>query len=175
MTESLSDRVVSIALSQVGERERAPNVTTYHDWYDAHGSYKYQGQPWCAIFVCWALDQAGARLPTIQGGECGEYPGAAGVSILRSWFEQQGWMLGEEDEPQPGDIVFFPWSHVGIVVRVGKGYGGTARDSYVVTCEGNAALCPEQVTAEWVWTHLRFALGCGYLFARVPENYSPKQ
>jgi len=164
-TESLHEKIVRVALSQVGERERAggPNKTKYHDWYDAHGEYKYLGQPWCAIFVCWVLDQAGARLPTIQGEEFGQYPGAAGVSILREWMKQQGWMLGEEEDPLPGDVVFFPRSHVGFVLR-------SDEDFHAITVEGNTTLGAEQSLTEWVWVRRRLSVGCA--FARVPENYS---
>lgn len=166
MSESLSERIVRVALSQVGERERAPNVTVYHDWYDAHGAYKYRGQPWCAIFVCWVLDQAGARLPTIQGAEFGAYPGAAGVSILQGWMEQRGWVLSRGTDPGPGDIVFFKWSHVGVFIR--------DYDKYIITTvEGNTSAMPPN-RDDTVWPHLRTIdrVSC---YVRVPENFSTER
>ena len=159
---TLSERIVSSALSQVGHRESAPNVTEYHDWYDSHGTYSYRGQAWCAIFVCRILDLAGARLPTIQGLEYGRYPGAAAVRYLRDWFGWQGWSVLP---PLPGDIVFFTWSHVGIVVGVDPA------GRYVLTVEGNTKR-PGEDFSEWVWVQARpiEAVRC---FCRIPENYFP--
>lgn len=128
MPESLSDRIVRVALSQVGERERAWNDTIYHDWYDAHGSYKYLGQPWCAILVCRVLDLAGARLPTIQGREFGNYPGAAGVDILRAGMHQRGWLMPPGTEPSHGEDEEWvwprlrSWGQVRCVARVPEDY-----------------------------------------------------
>ena len=166
MTEFLSDRIVRVALSQVGERERAPNVTIYHDWYDTHGTYRYSGQSWCAIFVCWVLDQAGARLPTIQGAEYGTYPGAAGVSILLSCFRGLGWILLPETDPLPGDVVFYSWSHVGIVVRV-------LPSGHVVTVEGNTQRESEVGVCEWVWSRLRITELEVKCFGRITDDHVP--
>lgn len=167
MTESLSDRIVRVALSQIGEYESAPNVTKYHDWYDSFGAYKYQGQPWCAIFVCWVLDQAGARLPTIQGSEFGCYPGAAGVAILRTWMQQQGWQVETPGKALPGDIIFHQWSHTGILIR------DFSRQGFIVV-EGNTTCYPNPGSeAEWVWPRVRQLAEIAFV-CRVPDGISWK-
>jgi hypothetical protein len=85
-------------------------------------------EPWCADFVSYAFMRAG--LP-FTGGFSGGWriPGAL---ALRGWFVDRGrWSIRTGARPQPGDVVYFTWDHVGIVRRV---VGGTLE-----TIEGNAS------------------------------------
>ena len=142
---------IQIALAELGYRETAPNVTKYSAAYDAHGTYSYQGQAWCAIFAWWCLQEAGVTLPVMQYGA---YPGAASVRYLLAGCEAQGWPV---TVPEPGDL-FFLDHHVGFVVRV--------IGELIVTVEGNTS--GPTPASEWVYVHTRKIVDC-LGFARVPR------
>ncbi len=85
-------------------------------------------EPWCADFVSWVL-RAGGR--PLTGGASGGWR-IAGAAAVRAWFLARGrWASRAGATPAPGDVVYFTWSHVGIVESV------TA--DRLVTIEGNAS------------------------------------
>lgn len=126
----LHDRIVKIALGQVGVRESGgPNRGLPLERYGLHGE---DPLPWCARFVRWVVSQAGRDLPLNQWM-------AASVARTEEAMGMMGWL---HRDPQPGDIVFFssrsgsdrgPGRHCGIVVRVDA--------DRIATVEGNRSDC----------------------------------
>ena len=104
--------------------------TKYGRWYAKdHGSYYgTSGVPFCAMFVSWVFDQAGAK--------CAGIPEAYCPYILND-AKKAGAVLSDKTKAQPGDVVLFDWDggvvdHVGIVE---KNYG-----TYIQTIEGNTTI-----------------------------------
>jgi hypothetical protein len=71
---------------------------------------------WCADFVSWVYKEAGTPF---TGGSSGGWRIAA-VSGVESWFKKNGtWTPnGKNVDPQPGDVITYDFSHVGIVEKV---------------------------------------------------------
>jgi hypothetical protein len=128
---SLAERVVEVALSQLGVREdEEPNSGEPSRLYMAG-----RREPWCGHFVVFCFRRAGRPLPgdvvpTLRRGNP-----LAGVQCLENMLRMQGWRVLQ---PAPGDIVCFvgrgasdrgPGRHVGIVVEVAC--------HYIRTVEGN--------------------------------------
>jgi len=135
MTENnpLSD-LIKIALSEVGYLEKASNAsledktanvgkanyTKYGAWYGINPG------AWCAMFISWCADRAGAADVIPRHSSC-----SAGISAFKKlgrWYQRNGYT------PRQGDIIYFcdkngAPCHVGIVTKV------TA--SRVYTVEGN--------------------------------------
>jgi len=126
-------RMVEIALSQVGYHERNRdgsigngNMTQFGAWYGM------DGQPWCAMFVSWAANQAGLLHDTV--------PKHASTSKGVAAYQERGLYAPRNSGymPREGDAVYFTNSsgrigHVGIVVAVDP---ETRR---VYTVEGNTS------------------------------------
>lgn len=109
--------VLSIAGGEVGYyRHDDPETgTKYGRWFAGlMGSsyYAQNGVPFCAMFVSWVLDQAGAR--------CEGFPSACAFS----GSERFNGRRIEADALKAGDVINFDWDgdnggdHVGIVERV---------------------------------------------------------
>ncbi len=116
---------VSIAarLLALGIRETGPNsgpwIATFTDG---------NAEAWCADFVSYVLRLAGRPF---TGGQSGGWRLAAAGGV-RAWFAARGRYLPRPTaQPQPGDVVYFRHSHVGIVVA--------ARGASLLTIEGNAS------------------------------------
>ena len=110
--------VVDIAKSQVGNVGGQP----YWSWYGFNSRVE-----WCACFVSWCYNQAGASEPRFSGCQSQGVP----------WFQSRGqWGARDYENIAPGDAIFFDWDldgsadHVGIVI----GTDG----SRVYTVEGNS-------------------------------------
>lgn len=115
-----AEDVLTVARSQIGFAEQPPgsNRSPYGAW------YPMDGQPWCAMFVSWCADRAGAAALI---------PKHAYTPSGAAWFRERGqW----GSQPRIGAIVYFQWpsmnriAHVGIVESV-RG------DGAVVVIEGN--------------------------------------
>jgi peptidoglycan hydrolase-like protein with peptidoglycan-binding domain len=115
-----AEAVINVARSQLGFVEAPPgsNRSPYGKW------YPMDGQPWCAMFVSWCADRAGAAAII---------PKHAFTPSGAAWFkERDQWGA----KPRLGAIVYFKWpsmnriAHVGIVESV-------RADGAVVTIEGN--------------------------------------
>ncbi|GAB4064147.1 CHAP domain-containing protein [Angustibacter speluncae] len=115
-----AEDVLNVARSQLGFAEQPPgsNRSPYGAW------YPMDGQPWCAMFVSWCADRAGAAALI---------PKHAFTPSGAAWFRERGqW----GSQPRIGAIVYFQWpkmnriAHVGIVESV-RG------DGAVVSIEGN--------------------------------------
>ncbi|MFI7705071.1 CHAP domain-containing protein [Nonomuraea sp. NPDC049480] len=134
-----ADTVIKIAESQVGVTENAAGGgTPFHAWYMASQRAKetvardggsiqaYANAPWCAMFVSWVGEKAGAR-PTVGWD--------AYTITYAKWFEKNGhWGT----QAKPGAVVYFSWDdksidsidHVGLVKKDNQ-------DGTVTTIEGN--------------------------------------
>lgn len=127
-----ANNVLSVARAEIGYNRWDDNQagTKYGRWYaQSHGAYYgTSGVPFCAMFVSWVFDQAGAK--------CAGIPEAYCPYILND-AKKAGAVLSDKTKAQPGDVVLFDWDggvvdHVGIIE---KNYG-----SYVQTIEGNTTI-----------------------------------
>ena len=124
-------RMVDIALEQVGYRERNSdgsfgngNVTKFGAWYGM------DGQPWCAMFVSWAADQAGMLDNTV--------PKHASTSRGVTAYRERGLYAARQSGylPREGDTIFFQ-SAKGAIKHVGIVVGFDPQTQRVYTVEGN--------------------------------------
>ncbi len=122
------DEIVSVALSQLGNRGGEP----YWSWYGFTSRVN-----WCACFVSWCADQCGYL-------EADSFPKFSYCPAGIQWFKDAGLWQDRTFEPRPGDVVFFDWEadgtsdHVGIVEKVENGM--------VYTIEGNAGDACKQLS-----------------------------
>ncbi len=133
MARVTASKVLDVARKEIGTKATAVKRCKYNTWY--YGS-EVSGScyDWCAAFVCWIFNQAGAMdmIPAKSAG-CG---------VLASGFDRKGQFY--TSKYKPGDIVFFSWSgepstivkgaksldHVGIIEKVNG-------DGTITTIEGN--------------------------------------
>lgn len=126
--ESTADAVARIAAAEIGYRETGNNRTKYNQWmygYDASA-------PWCSIFICWCVNEAGAG-DSIQNTAI-----ASGYRVSNMGsnpFSAPAYAFSSV-EPQPGDIVFIDntgngvSNHTGLIVDVDEDYIYTAEGNY---------------------------------------------
>ncbi|WP_101785883.1 CHAP domain-containing protein [Nonomuraea indica] len=135
-----ADALLRVAESQVGVTENAAGGgTPFHSWYmssrraaetvarDGGSIRAYANAPWCAMFVSWVGEKAGAR-PSVGWD--------AYTVTYAKWFKaNKRWGA----TPKPGAVVFFDWDgsrsisaidHVGLVKKVNG-------DGTISTVEGN--------------------------------------
>lgn len=128
---SADDRtaVVKIALSQEGYRDKNGN-SVYGAWYASKFNNSYfTSAAWCAMFVSWCFEQAGASYALPQY-TARAHPSYYGFKKGTNYFSYSGNMI------DVGDLIFVNWygdstdsAHVGLVY---------AEDSqFVYTIEGN--------------------------------------
>lgn len=118
-------KLIEVATKEIGTIEGPrDNETKY-------GAFtKVNFQPWCGSFVNWCGHQAGVKIPNTVYTPAG----ADAFKKMGRWFDARN------DDPQPGDIVYFDFpedgvnriSHVGIVVK-------NNGDGTITTIEGNTA------------------------------------
>lgn len=121
--------VMAIAHKEVGySRWTDPqNGTKYGRWYGSkYGSYfAANGVPFCAMFVSWCMDQAGAKAAGIPGAYC---------PTMLATARAAGKVVNKY-QAKYGDIVYFDWNLDGIADHVGFVYRNDG--SYLTTLEGN--------------------------------------
>jgi hypothetical protein len=115
--DPVGQKLLQIAKSELGYKEKSDGYTKYGDWYGKHvdKSPSYKTAPWCDMFLAWAADKAGVQ------DWVGEF---ASTPQHASWFKKHhAW----GHKPEPGAIAFFSFSggksigdieHVGIVDKV---------------------------------------------------------
>ena len=123
--------VLAIAKGFVDKKyvEGRDNDTVFGRWWGANH------QPWCAMFVSYSMNKAGAG-PLIKGAQTakGYASCRAGVAFFR---KKKAWFAARD--AQPGDHVFFDWElngdpdHVGLVVR------NDPKKKVLYTYEGNTS------------------------------------
>lgn len=115
---------IDIARSQLGTEEVPENITPYGKFMGM------DGQPWCASFVSWVMDQTFNGNKEIRNKALRGNPSA---SVQGLWSNFKGANAMYKD-PQPGDIVIYKnngASHTGLVESV--------NDGNVQTIEGNTS------------------------------------
>lgn len=138
----LPQAIVSAAKSKVGVREsggpnKGKDLAPFFaaDAYDPNGAKPGDdGYAWCAAFVCWvvmtALEKTG-----IKETKTFARPTTPGAWALEAWSLKQDSTTQTKKYPgrdiQPGDIVVFTFSHVGIAVSAPNA------DGVFTTSEGN--------------------------------------
>lgn len=124
-----ADTLLGVAESQLGYAEDPPgsNRTKYGRWYaDRTAAEVFATGQWCAMFVSWCADQAGA-LDII--------PAHAYTPSGVNWFRTRG-RYHTTGTPERGDIVYFYSTGLGRVSHVGIVTDRRA-DGLISTIEGN--------------------------------------
>lgn len=122
----MNEIIVNIAKEQLGYEEGTNNDTKYGKWYGLNFN------PWCAMFVSWVFDKAGA----IDLVAASSKKGFASCDAGLKWFTKKD-QLVPIGQAQAGDIAFFQFDddaqpdHVGIVVKNVRGH--------LICIEGNTS------------------------------------
>lgn len=130
----LAAKLVELASREVGVEEIdgtncGPRVNEYKA---ATNLPPAESWPWCAAFICWLVREA---MRACGGPYTFQPPTTAGAWNLENWSLAQD-LSTETRKPsdrdiQPGDIVCFTFSHVGLATSAPD------PDGYVHTIEGN--------------------------------------
>lgn len=132
----LAPQIVAIATREIGVEEVdgsncGPKVNTYKA---ATNLPPAEPWPWCAAFVDWVVKEAMAAAGVKETATF-KRPRTAGAWDLENWSLKQDnstqTKKPHRGDIQPGDIVIFTFSHVGIAV------GKPDDEGYVSTVEGN--------------------------------------
>jgi hypothetical protein len=119
-------QMVALAQQELGVTEQppgsndAPRIAEYRTATAGSGI-----GPWCNYFVSWIAKQAGAPL-----GEQGQGFGA--VAATWDWAQRTGRTVPAGQPPQPGDLIVWDGTHIGLVEQV-------LPDGRVQTIEGNSS------------------------------------
>jgi len=125
-------RMVEIALSQVGTREKNADGTYGKGNFTEYGAwYGMDGQPWCAMFVSWSADQAGLLNNTI--------PKHASTSRGVAMYKERGLYAPQKSGyvPREGDAIYFSTPSTGQMQHVGLVVAYDHANRKVYTVEGN--------------------------------------
>jgi hypothetical protein len=123
---SSSSSIVQAAEGEVGQAEQppgsndSPRIAEYRTAVAGAGI-----GPWCAQFVSWCAKQAGTPL-----GEAGQ--GFQSVEAVAAWAQRTGRWQQAGSTPQPGDLIVWGGSHIGLVESVDP-------DGSIHTIEGNSS------------------------------------
>ena len=114
-------KILRMAASQIGVKEKRTNRTKYGRWYGMNG------QAWCAMFVSWVAARAGVPLPRINSNR-----GFAAVVSGRNFARKNNLLT---TKPRVGSVFL-------IIGRNGKGHTGFVESvnwarRTITTIEGN--------------------------------------
>jgi hypothetical protein len=126
--QTAGQRALQAAQAEVGQAEQPPGSNDSPRIGQYRTSTAGSGiGPWCAYFVSYAAQQAGAPL-----GEAGQ--GFGSVSAVSAWAQRTGrWNpAASGTPPQAGDLIVWGGEHVGIVESVDP-------DGKIHTIEGNSS------------------------------------
>jgi hypothetical protein len=130
----LAQKIVELARCEVGVAEVGgtncgPRVNEYKA---ATNLPPTESWPWCAAFVCWLVREA---MKALGGSYTFKRPTTAGAWDFERWSLAQDASTKTKKphggDIQPGDIIVFTFSHIGIAVSEPNSNG------YVKTIEGN--------------------------------------
>jgi len=125
-------RMVDVALSKVGYHERNEDGSIGRGNYSKFGAwYGMNGQPWCAMFVSWAADQAGILHSVV--------PKHAYTPTGAKAYMQKGLYAPRESgyQPREGDSIYFFSKQKGRIGHVGIVVAYDPETQRVYTVEGN--------------------------------------
>jgi hypothetical protein len=132
----LAQKIVELARREVGVEEIdgtncGPRVNQYKA---ATNLPPAESWPWCAAFVCWLVREALAATG-IKETATFRRPCTASAWGFENWSLAQDRTTQTRKPPrgdiQPGDIVVFTFSHIGIATS------SPDREGYITTIEGN--------------------------------------
>lgn len=133
---TLANKIVELARQEVGVEEvDGTNCGKRVNWYKAATNLPpEESWPWCAAFVDRMVWEAMKALGGIDKFTF-KRPTTAGAWDLENWSKKQDDSTNTKRSPgndiQPGDIVIFTFSHVGLAI-------GHSADGFVKTVEGNS-------------------------------------
>ena len=118
------ESIVAVAIGEIGYHEGAGNQTKYGEYTGTNGL------SWCHAFVSWCANECGFV-------DMGIFPKTASCETGRQWFiSHQEYQVSDGNyEPQPGDIIYFDYDHVGVSHHVG--IVEYTENGVVHTIEGN--------------------------------------
>lgn len=128
--------VVAVARNEIGYHEKASNKDLdvkeanpgTGNWTKYGALTGTNGHPWCAAFIMWCIyTAANNNKDTLTKIICG--PMTAACATL---WDQMSRANRITNDPQPGDIIFYTTSHVGIVADVSG--------DQITTIEGNTSM-----------------------------------
>lgn len=119
--------ILELARAELGVKE-APagsNKVKYNESYYGR-PVSGSGYAWCAVFVWWLFQRAGASELYFDGCK------TAYVPTLLSWARRRGLLV---DEPKPGDLVIFDFAGTGRAQHIGvcERFSG----NYITSIDGN--------------------------------------
>jgi hypothetical protein len=124
---------IAAARSQLGVHELGVNAGPAVDRYLAAAGAG-SGNPWCAGFVTWSVEQAGRELP-------GEGWAAVSTWVAAAQAGEHGLSIVDAADARPGDVVAFDWGgggDFGSDAHIGFLDSAVAADGTFTTVEGNA-------------------------------------
>lgn len=118
------ESIVAVAIEEIGYHEGSGNQTKYGEYTGTNGL------SWCHAFVSWCANECGFV-------DMGIFPKTASCETGRQWFirNQEYQASNGTYEPQPGDIIYFDYDHVGVSHHVG--IVEYTENGVVHTIEGN--------------------------------------
>ena len=136
MKALLPSKIVELARAEIGVEEIngtncGPRVNEYKaaTWLPADKPW-----PWCAAFVCWLVREA-LKATGVKETKAFKRPRTAGAWDFENWSLAQDASTQtrkpHKGDIQPGDIVVFTFSHIGICEK------GPDKNGMVTTIEGN--------------------------------------
>ena len=124
--DTLAQRLISRAASQVGYKEGPNNASKYGTWAG------YPNQSWCAMFVSWVFScehALGAIAETSHG--------YINCASFRNWAHQRN-LLKSVRDITPGDILLYCWDNSGVPEHTGISASRfDAKSHMVIAFEGN--------------------------------------
>jgi len=163
-TQTNVKRMVDAALEKVGYQERNRDGSTGNGNFTKFGAwYGMDGQPWCAMFVSWAADQAGI-LNSVVPKHASTARGVAAYQERDLYSTRQSGYI-----PREGDAIYFHGNgrirHVGIVVAFDP------QTNRVYTVEGNTNNAVRIRHYELNNTRIHgYGRNGGTSFGRIPGN-----
>lgn len=158
-------RMVDTALSKIGYQERNADGTTGNGNFSKFGAwYGMDGQPWCAMFVSWAADQAGMLNSVVPRHASTNAGVRAYQEMGRFAMRDSGYL------PREGDAIYFTNEH-GVIGHVGIVVGFNPQTNRVYTIEGNTSNAVK--VRHYDLNHPRihgFGINGGTSFGRIPAN-----
>jgi hypothetical protein len=157
-TGTLRQKALELAIDELGitESPAGSNHTKYGSWYGV------DYQPWCAIFVTWCYEHAGASPSFVKGSRYAYCPYIVGDARAGRYG------LKTTDDPIPGDVVVYDWHGDGVHDHVGIFEKWTSGATYFQAIEGNTSYSDQSNGGE-VMRRERSRTGQGTVFVRVAE------